>query len=57
VYVALTRLKESLKPLARDVRITLEGERYRLAGPVGVCRSAERAFLSGASQPDIVPTT
>lgn len=47
VYVALTRLKDSLKPLAKDVRISLDGERYRLAGPVGVIRSAERALMNG----------
>ena len=42
VYVALARLKESLKPLARDVRVTHDGERYRLAGtlPVAVRRRA-----------------
>lgn len=55
VYVALTRLKDSLKPLARDVRISLDGERYRLAGPVGVCRSAERAFANDDSLPPPPP--
>lgn len=36
VYVALARLKESLKPFARDVKVTHDGERYRLAGPLPV---------------------
>ena len=36
VYVALARLKESLRPFARDVRITHDGDRYRLAGPLPV---------------------
>ncbi|MBS2018732.1 MAG: AAA family ATPase [Deltaproteobacteria bacterium] len=42
VYVALARLKESLKPFARDVRVTHDGDRYRLTGPlpVGVLRRA-----------------
>lgn len=42
VYVALARLKESLRPLARDVRVTHDGDRYRLTGPlpVGVLRRA-----------------
>ncbi len=40
VYVALTRLKDSLRPLARDVRLAHDGERYRLVGaaPVAVRR-------------------
>jgi len=40
VYVALARLKDSLKPFADDVTIAHDGERYRLAGesPVGVRR-------------------
>ncbi len=40
VYVALARLKDSLKPFANDVTIAHDGERYRLAGgaPVGVRR-------------------
>ena len=43
VYVALARLKESLKPFASDVTITHEGDRYRLAGqfPVAVRRMAD----------------
>ena len=43
VYVALARLKESLRPFAREVRITHDGDRYRLAGPlpVAVCRKAD----------------
>jgi DNA-binding response OmpR family regulator len=43
VYVALARLKESLRPFARDVRIAHDGDRYRLAGPlpVAVCRKAD----------------
>ena len=36
VYVALARLKESLRPFSRDVRITHDGERYRLAAPLPV---------------------
>lgn len=36
VYVALARLKESLRPFARDIRITHDGDRYRLAGPLPV---------------------
>ncbi len=42
VYVALARLKESLKPFARDVRITHDDDRYRLIGdlPVAVVRRA-----------------
>lgn len=42
VYVALARLKESLKPFTRDVRVTHDGDRYRLTGPlpVGVRRRA-----------------
>ena len=36
VYVALARLKESLRPFARDIRITHAGDRYRLAGPLPV---------------------
>ncbi|HSO38104.1 MAG TPA: helix-turn-helix domain-containing protein, partial [Labilithrix sp.] len=40
VYVALARLKESLKPFAHDVRIAHDGDRYRLVGdlPVAVRR-------------------
>ncbi|MDF2697065.1 MAG: transcriptional regulator, family, partial [Labilithrix sp.] len=40
VYVALARLKDSLRPFADDVTIAHDGERYRLAGgaPVGVRR-------------------
>jgi len=40
VYVALARLKDSLKPFSGDVTIAHDGERYRLAGgaPVGVRR-------------------
>lgn len=40
VYVALTRLKESLRPLAADVRVAHEADRYRLEGErlVGVRR-------------------
>ncbi|MBX3206317.1 MAG: hypothetical protein KF764_14690 [Labilithrix sp.] len=40
VYVALARLKDSLKPFSHDVTIAHDGERYRLAGgaPVGVRR-------------------
>ena len=40
VYVALARLKDSLKPFSDDVTIAHDGERYRLAGgaPVGVRR-------------------
>jgi hypothetical protein len=42
VYVALARLKESLRPFAREVRIAHDGDRYRLTGPlpVAVCRKA-----------------
>ena len=40
VYVALARLKDSLRPFSEDVTIAHDGERYRLAGgaPVGVRR-------------------
>ena len=40
VYVALTRLKDSLKPVVRDLRLAHDGERYRLVGnaPVAVRR-------------------
>ncbi len=40
VYVALARLKDSLKPFSEDVTIAHDGERYRLSGgaPVGVRR-------------------
>lgn len=40
VYVALTRLKDSLKPFIREVRLAHDGERYRLVGnaPVAVRR-------------------
>lgn len=40
VYVALARLKDSLKPFSEEVTIAHDGERYRLAGgaPVGVRR-------------------
>jgi hypothetical protein len=40
VYVALTRLKDSLKPVLREVRLSHDGERYRLIGnaPVAVRR-------------------
>lgn len=50
VYVALARLKESLKPVARDVRVTHDGERYRLGGalPVGVRRKASGAGVREA---------
>ncbi|HEY8072877.1 MAG TPA: tetratricopeptide repeat protein, partial [Labilithrix sp.] len=50
VYVALTRLKDSLKPLGRDVRIAHDGDRYRLAGtlPVAVRRRADREGLRAA---------
>jgi len=43
VYVALARLKESLRPFSRDLRITHDGDRYRLGGPlpVAVCRNAD----------------
>jgi DNA-binding response OmpR family regulator len=36
VYVALTRLKDSLRPFTRDVRLAHDGERYRLVGPAPV---------------------
>ena len=44
VYVALARLKDSLKPFSNDVTIAHDGERYRLAGdaPVGVRRRIDR---------------
>lgn len=44
VYVALARLKESLKPFAREVTIAHEGDRYRLKGllPVAVRKKADR---------------
>lgn len=50
VYVALARLKESLRPFARDVRVTHDGERYRLAGPlpVAVRRKADREGVRSA---------
>jgi hypothetical protein len=55
VYVTLARLKETLRPFARDVRITHDGDRYRLLGPlpVAVCRKADdegmrEALRSGA---------
>jgi len=50
VYVALARLKDSLKPLARDVRITHDGDRYRLTGPlpVGVRRRASKGGVRSA---------
>lgn len=60
VYVALARLKESLRPFSRDVRITHDGDRYRLAGPlpVAVRRKADRdgvrealGKLSGGNDP------
>ncbi len=40
VYVALTRLKETLRPVAAEMRLTHESDRYRLEGdrPVGVRR-------------------
>lgn len=43
VYVALARLKDSLKPFSEDVTIAHDGERYRLAGgaPVGVRRRVD----------------
>ncbi|MBX3210518.1 MAG: hypothetical protein KF850_00640 [Labilithrix sp.] len=43
VYVALARLKDSLKPFADDVTIAHDGERYRLSGgaPVGVRRRVD----------------
>jgi hypothetical protein len=56
VYVALARLKESLRPFTRDVRITHDGDRYRLGGalPVAVCRKADgdgmRDSLSGSDR-------
>jgi len=48
VYVALARLKDSLKPFARDVTIAHDGERYRLAGdaPVAVRRRIELDRMS-----------
>ena len=50
VYVALARLKDSLKPFAGDVGITHDGDRYRLAGalPVAVRRKADRAGMRSA---------
>ncbi|MBX3191696.1 MAG: hypothetical protein KF819_32185 [Labilithrix sp.] len=50
VYVALARLKDSLKPLAREVRVAHDGDRYRLAGdlPVAVRRKADRRGLREA---------
>ena len=50
VYVALARLKESLRPFAREVRITHDGDRYRLAGPlpVAVCRKADADGMRAA---------
>ena len=50
VYVALARLKESLRPFARDVRITHDGDRYRLGGPlpVAVCRKANGELSAGS---------
>lgn len=47
VYVALARLKESLRPLAGEVRITHDGERYRLAGSLPVATRR----ISGGSGP------
>jgi hypothetical protein len=50
VYVALTRLKDSLKPLGREIRIAHDADRYRLAGtlPVAVRRKADRDGLRAA---------
>lgn len=43
VYVALARLKDSLKPFSDNVTIAHDGERYRLSGeaPVGVRRRVD----------------
>lgn len=54
VYVALTRLKDSLRPLGAAVRIAHEGERYRLDGPLPVAvrrRCSGGLDLSGGSDP------
>ena len=50
VYVALARLKESLRPFARELRVMHDGERYRLAGPlpVAVRRKADREGVRAA---------
>jgi tetratricopeptide (TPR) repeat protein len=47
VYVALTRLKDSLAPLGRDVRLAHSGDRYRLAGsrPVAVRQRVDREAI------------
>jgi DNA-binding response OmpR family regulator len=52
VYVAITRLKESLRPLAKDIRIAHEGDRYRLAGtaPVAVRRTADASTLAAMAR-------
>jgi tetratricopeptide (TPR) repeat protein len=57
VYVALTRLKETLRPISGDVQLAHDGDRYRLAGalPVAVRRRADsrglREALSDGSDP------
>jgi tetratricopeptide (TPR) repeat protein len=55
VYVALTRLKDSLKPFASELSLSHDGDRYRLVGAVGIRRKADRAglreVLSGGSDP------
>lgn len=57
VYVALARLKDSLRPFARDLSITHDGERYRLASPLPVAvrhkadREGVRSAVSGGSDP------
>ena len=60
VYVALARLKDSLKPFAREIAIAHEGERYHLAGsaPVGLRSKADRqnlaSLVNGSSREDPV---
>ncbi|AKU98104.1 transcriptional regulator, SARP family [Labilithrix luteola] len=50
VYVALARLKDSLRPFTRDLSIAYHGERYRLSGPhpVAVRRKADREGVRAA---------
>ena len=58
VYVALARLKENLKPFARELRIAHDGDRYRLAGalPVAVRRKADRAGIRSALRSESDPS-
>lgn len=50
VYVALARLKDSLRPFSSELGIAYHGERYRLSGPypVAVRRKADREGVRAA---------